>query len=343
LKRKVTLVDVARSAGVSHQTVSNVLNNRAVVREETRQSVLHHLEQTGYRRNVMARSLKTNKSNLIGLVVPSMTNSMYAEVAQAVVREAERQGYTVIMAVTERDADIEVDVVNTIIDHSVAGILISPSDTEGAASRLIAELDVPMVEMLNRSAVSSCDVFEADNRAGGRIAAEHLIACGHRNIGFIAGVGNSTATNRFEGFVEGLGAAKLSVAPELVVGGNYTRDGGRQACRQMLASGHSFTALFCASDIMAYGAMDELASQGLCIPRDVAIVGFDDMEMSSLPGVNLSSISFQPASLARKAIDRLINKIDRPDSAATAAHEIEPCSLVVRASTVVEPSPKRAP
>ncbi|WP_018689577.1 LacI family DNA-binding transcriptional regulator [Ahrensia kielensis] len=337
MKRKVTLAEVARSAGVSHQTVSNVLNNRSVVREETRKLVLQHLEKMGYRRNAMARSLKTNKFSLIGLVVPSMTNSMYAEVAQAVVREAERQGYTVMMAVTERDVNVELSVVNTIIEHSVAGILISPSDTEemeGAASRVITKLDVPVVEILNRSSKSVCDVFEADNREGGRLATEHLIDCGHRSIGFIAGVNNSTARSRYQGFVDGIDKAGLAVIPELVVRGNYTREGGRAACQLMLDSGFPFTAIFCASDIMAYGAMDELAARGLKIPQDVAIVGFDDMEMSSLPGVSLSSISFHPASLARQAIERLIKKIEKPESAGSSIHELQSCSLVVRNSTV---------
>lgn len=333
MRRKVTLAEVARAAGVSHQTVSNVINNRAVVRKETVEIVLHHLEKSGYRGNAVARSLKTNTSKLIGLVVPSMTNSMYAEVAQAVVREAERRGYTVMMAVTERDPVTELAVVNTIIDQNVAGILISPSDPEGAASRLTNELQVPFVEMLNRSSQVSCDVFEADNKDGGRIATLHLAECGHRNIGFIAGLPNSTGRNRYEGFREGLKAADLPMVPELVARGDYTRAGGRAACRQILDSGQPFTALFCASDIMAYGAMAELAARGLRIPQDVAIIGFDDMEMSSLPGVSLSSISFRPASLAGKAIDRLIHKIDADGTEEQNVHEVESCALVIRSST----------
>lgn len=333
MRRKITLAEVARAAGVSHQTVSNVINDRAVVRKETRDTVLHHLEKSGYRGNAVARSLKTNRSKLIGLVVPSMTNSMYAEVAQAVVREAERRGYTVMMAVTERDPATELAVVNTIIDHNVAGILISPSDPAGRASRLAIDLQVPFVEMLNRSSEVSCDVFEADNAGGGRIATEHLIERGHRSIGFVAGIPNSTGRNRYEGFRSGLEGAGLSVPQELVVRGDYMRAGGRAACRAMLESGKAFTALFCASDIMAYGAMDELAARGLRVPQDVAIIGFDDMEMSSLPGISLSSISFRPASLARKAIDRLIDRIGAPAADTPTTHDVEPCALVIRRST----------
>ncbi len=333
MKRKVTLAEVARAAGVSHQTVSNVVNNRVVVKEKTRELVLRHLKESGYRGNPVAKSLKTNSSNLIGLIVPSMTNSMYAEVAQAIVREAERRGYTVMMAVTERDAITELCVANTMIDNNVAGILISPSDPDANASRRAFDLEVPFIEILNRSDGVPCDVFEANNRAGARIATEHLIECGHSNIGFIAGIPNSTGRDRFEGYSEALRAAGLVIKPELVVRGDYTRVGGRAACSKLLDCGHVLTALFCASDIMAYGAMDELSARGLRIPQDVAIIGFDDMEMSSLPGVSLSSVSFRPASLAGKAIDRLIAKIIAPDSFDDTCLAVEPCSLVVRGST----------
>lgn len=333
MKRKVTLAEVARAAGVSHQTVSNVINNRAVVKKATKELVLRHLKESGYRGNPVARSLKTNSSKLIGLVVPSMTNSMYAEVAQAIVRKAERRGYTVMMAVTERDAHTELCVANTMIDHNVAGILISPSDPDAAASRHAFELEVPFIEMLNRSEGVSCDVFEADNQAGGRMATEHLIECGHSDIGFIAGIPNSTGRDRFDGYKIALEDAGHVINSELVVRGDYTRSGGRAACSKLLDSDHVFTALFCASDIMAYGVMDELSARGLRIPQDIALIGFDDMEMSSLPGVNLSSISFKPASLAGKAIDRLITKITSLDISEGIRHDVEPCSLVIRNST----------
>lgn len=130
-----------------------------------------------------------------------------------------------------------------------------------------------------------------------------------------------------------LKAADLPLVPELVAGGDYTTAGGRAACGQILESGQPFTALFCASDIMAHGAKEELAACGLSVPQDVAIIGFDDMEMSSLPGVSLSSISCRPASLAGKAIDRLIHKIDADGTEEQGVHGVEPCALIIRSST----------
>lgn len=334
MRRKVTLSEVADSAGVSVQTVSNVVNNKPVVSEETRQLVLTHLSECGYRGNAVARSLKTNKSRLIGLVVPSMTNSMYAEVAETIVHEAEKRGYTVMMAVTMRDAQSELELVNTIVDHNVAGVLMSSSDPNAQASKMVLNEGVPYVELLNRTGEAGCDVFEADNRRGAQDAVAYLISLGHRQIAHICGLPNSTGTGRREGFELALAGAGLRDLPELMISGEYTRQGGRIACEKLLATGRSFSAIFCASDLMAYGAMEALASHKLMVPEDVSIVGFDDMSMSSLPGINLTTVSFDPVKTGKRAIEQLIRRIEKPSAAsASEVHEIAACSLVKRGST----------
>lgn len=339
MRRRTTLGEVARSAGVSLQTVSNVVNMKPVVREETRKLVLEHLELCGYRSNALARSLKTNKSQLIGLVVPSITNSMYAEVAESVVHEAEKRGYTVMMAVTKRDAQTEVELVNTIIDHSAAGILISPSDPEAAAGKTAIQIGVPIVEMLNRGVKDGCDVFEADNFNGARIAVAHLIALGHRRIAHISGLSNSTGQARQQGYEQALTDSGIAVDPDLIICGQYMREGGRAACERLLSEAEDVTATFCASDLMAYGAMEALAARGLRVPDDMSLIGFDDMNMSSLPGVNLTTVSFAPAQLAKRAIERLIAIIESPDGALAPMHDITQCTLIERGSTLPFPTP----
>lgn len=332
MRRKTTLSEVAGSAGVSVQTVSNVVNNKPIVREETRELVLKHLAECGYRRNALARSLKTNTSRLIGLVVPSMTNSMYAEVGESIVREAEQRGYTVMMAVTMRDAGTELELVNTIIDHSVAGILMSPSDPTAQASKAVIKVGVPYVEMLNRGLPSGCDVFEADNCNGARQAIEHLIALGHQGIAHIGGLCNSTGTARRKGYQMAMKNAGITCVTGLIENGEYTRQGGEIACQRLLASGQSFTAIFCASDLMAYGAMDALSLHGLKVPDDMSLIGFDDMSLSSLPGIALASVSFNPAQLAKNAVERLIHIIENPGDKQTPAQTVSPCTLVIRGS-----------
>lgn len=333
MRRKVTLSEVAESAGVSVQTVSNVVNNKPVVSEETRQLVQEHLQKCGYRGNAVARSLKTNTSRLIGLVVPSMTNSMYAEVAETIVHEAERRGYTVMMAVTMRDAHTELELVNTIIEHNAAGILMSSSDPEARGSRLILDDGMPYVELLNRTGQSDCDVFEADNRSGAMKAVEYLLESGHSCIAHVCGLSNSTGNGRREGYEQALNQAGIGVSDELMVCGDYTRAGGYQACENLLAGGQAFSAIFCASDLMAYGVLEALARHGRRVPQDVSVIGFDDMSMSSLPGIDLSSVSFDPVNTGRCAIERLIRKIEQPASCEPVlVHDIADCTLVLRGS-----------
>ena len=332
MRRKTTLSEVAESAGVSVQTVSNVVNHKPIVREETRELVLKHLAKCGYRSNALARSLKTNTSRLIGLVVPSMTNSMYAEVGESIVHEAEQRGYTVMMAVTMRDAKTELELVNTIIDHSVAGILMSPSDPAAQASKAVIKEGVPYVEMLNRGLPSGCDVFEADNCNGARQATEHLIELGHQGIAHIGGLCNSTGIARRKGYEMALENASIAFDPCLLENGEYTRQGGQAACQRLLSSGQSFTAIFCASDLMAYGAMDALSLQGLRVPEDMSLIGFDDMSMSSLPGIDLASVSFNPALLAKNAMEQLIRIIEDPGDDQTPMHSVSLCTLVIRGS-----------
>lgn len=332
MRRKTTLSEVAVSAGVSVQTVSNVVNNKPIVRDATRELVLKHLAMCGYRSNALARSLKTNKSRLIGLVVPSMTNSMYAEVGESIVHEAEQRGYTVMMAVTMRDAKTELELVNTIIDHSAAGILMSPSDPAAQASKAVMKEGVPYVEMLNRGLPSGCDVFEADNYNGARQATEHLVELGHRGIAHISGLDNSTGKARRQGYEVALENSGITFDPCLLENGEYTRQGGRAACQRLLSSGQSFTAIFCASDLMAYGAMDALALRGLRVPEDMSLIGFDDMSLSSLPGIDLASVSFNPALLAKNAMEQLIRIIENPGDNQTPEHSVSPCTLVKRGS-----------
>ena len=332
VRRKTTLSEVAESAGVSVQTVSNVVNNKPIVREETRVLVLKHLAECGYRSNALARSLKTNKSRLIGLVVPSMTNSMYAEVAESIVHEAEQRGYTVMMAVTMRDARTELELVNTIIDHSAAGILMSPSDPAAQASKAVMKEGVPYVEILNRGLPSGCDVFEADNFKGAREATRYLIEQGHRHIALIGGLCNSTGTARRKGYQVALENAGITCNSGLIENGEYTRKGGQAACHRLLSGGESFSAIFCASDLMAYGAMDALALQGLIVPEDMSLIGFDDMSMSSLPGIDLATVSFNPALLAKNAIEQLICIIENPTVNRAPLHAVSRCNLVMRGS-----------
>ena len=179
---------------------------------------------------------------------------------------------------------------------------------------------------------SGCDVFEADNCNGARDATSYLIDRGHRRIALIGGLSNSTGTARRKGYEMALEKAGIARISGLIENGEYTRIGGQAACHRLLSSKESFSAIFCASDLMAYGAMDALASQGLSVPEDMSLIGFDDMSMSSLPGIDLATVSFNPALLAKNAIEQLISIIENPAGIRTPLHAVSRCKLVVRGS-----------
>ena len=332
--RKPTLRDVALLAGVSEQTVSNVLNDRLPVRQETRERVVAATHQLNYRVNKLARSLKTSRSALIAVIFPSVTNPIYAEVANVVSRAAAKRGYAVMLAISDREPANEAQLVETALDHQVAGILLSSIDPTGTAGRRATALGVPCVQLLNRDPSWTGDYFGANNVRGAREAVAALIAAGHNKIGHLRGLSSFVGDERLRGYQEALIDAGIGFDPALVALGNFSRDGGGHACAGLLDMHPEMTAIFCASDLMAYGALDEIARRGRSVPNDIALVGFDDTSFSSLAGVSLTTVRFGIEALAEASVDRLIARIEgRVASDAAAVLQIQECELVLRASS----------
>ena len=340
--RKPTLRDVARLVGVSEQTVSNVLNNRPNVRPEMRERVLKGAVALNYRVNKLARSLKTSQSTLIALIFPSVTNPIYAEAADVVSRAAMRRGYSIVLANSGREPRIETQLVETALDHRVAGILLSSIDPTGGSGRRAVAGDVPCIQLLNRDPVWTGEYFGANNVLGARDAVAWLIAQGHRKIGHLRGLVSFVAEERLRGYRYALTGAGLAYDPTLVAPGQFSRAGGGEACAVLLDRHPDMTALFCASDLMAYGALDELSRRGLSAPKDLSVVGFDDTSFSSLAAISLTTVQFDIEGLASAAVDRLIARIeDRVPAGAEPVTEIFECRLVQRGSTAPPSSPRR--
>lgn len=332
--RKPTMRDVARLAGVSEQTVSNVLNKRPHVSDATRERVEEAAERLNYRINRLARSLKTSRSTLVAVIVPSVTNPIYAEVADVIGRQAARLGYSMMLANSDRDPETEARLVETALDHQVAGLLLASIDPMGRTGRRVGGLGVPCVQMLNRDPFWTGDYFGANNVRGAHDAVANLIARGHRVIGHLRGRASFVAEERLRGYTEALVAAGLEADPGLVAAGRFSREDAALASAALIEARPDMTAIFCASDLMAYGALDELARRGLSVPRDMAVVGFDDTAFSSLDGVGLSTVRFDVDVLAERAVARLVDRIEgRVDLAADPVFDIRPCSLIHRRTT----------
>lgn len=276
----VTSRDVAEAAGVSQATVSRVLQNSDKVTPATRQRVLRAMELIGYAPNAPARAMKTRRTGSIGVVVASITNPFYPEVLEALSEQLARVGQRMILWKSEGPGDRTA--LDAIRQGLVDGVVFTTVTSKSAALYEALHRRAPVV-LVNRGVVGlPCDQVTSDNIGGSRAVAEYLVRSGHRRIGFVAGPPlPSTAVERERGFREGLLARGVPLADELCRPGDFSHGSGHAAMRSLLALPDPPTAVFCANDLTAFGAIDGARSAGRLEPDDVWLIGYDDVRMAS--------------------------------------------------------------
>jgi LacI family transcriptional regulator, repressor for deo operon, udp, cdd, tsx, nupC, and nupG len=333
-----TLKDVAVRAGVSVRTVSNVVNNYVYVAEETRARVQAAIDELGYRPNLLARNLKLGRSRIIGLVVPELDVPYFAELARLIIREARSAGYTVLIDHTDGDEQRERElVVEEARGVNFDGLIVSPlalTEAELAARRSSA----PVVLLGERLSSSGADHVAIDNVRAAREATAHLVSLGRRRIAAIgAQPGGGTATLRLRGYREALAEAGVEVDESLVIAvRHYHRAYGAAAMARLLELPEPPDAVFCFSDLLALGAQRVALARGLSVPRDLAIVGFDDIEDGRYATPTLTTISPDKAEIARAAVRQILVRIASGDSVRpVSSREIEaPFRLMARESSL---------
>ena len=307
MRRGVTIKEIARAAGVSPMTVSRVLNRRPGVREETRRRVLRIVEELNYRPNLLARGLVTKRSGTIGVIITTIKNPFYLELAQAVEEEARVHGYNIILCCTGFDLGLEAEHIQELKRRGVDGIIITSAHTKDEEVARLMEEGFAVV-LVNRRVLEpdlsgKVDFVGVDNRAGAKAAVRHLIEMGHWRIGIIRGGMESSVTlERLEGAREALEEVSLSWDEELVVGGDFLRDSGYEGAKRLMALDDPPSAIFCLNDYMALGAYDALLEMGLRVPEDVALVGFNDVEFSSLRMIGLTTVSQKTYFMGQTAV-----------------------------------------
>lgn len=305
---RTTLRDVARLAGVSPKTVSNVVNGYIHVRPETRRRVQRAIARLNYRPNLSARSLRRGRTGVIALAVPELDVPYFAELARHLVAEAERYGWTVLVDQTEGELDRERQVLDGLRGQLIDGLVFSPLAL--TATDLARRTDAtPLVLLGERIHQGPADHVVIDNVAAGRAATEHLLSLGRRRIAAIgaqqvpAGV---TARLRLRGYREALEAAGLAYDEDLgAATARFHRADGAAAMARLLERTPRPDAVFCFNDLLALGAMRTLADQGLRVPDDVAVIGFDDIEDGRYSVPTLSTVSPDKRQIARLAVDLL--------------------------------------
>lgn len=333
-----TMRDVARLAGVSVKTVSNVVNDFPHVSVETRRRVHAAIDQLGYRMNHSARSLSRGRTGLVGLAVPQLRLPYFAELADAVIETAESRGLRVIIEQTGGSRERELDVLDGADRHMTDGLILAPVALR-TSDRPLLRAEPPLVLVGERQLTDAVDHVTMANREGARAATEHLVASGRRAIALVGTYepGEEGAGSlRTRGFRDALAAAGL-VHDERRTGAalDWTREAGAAAMARLLASGVELDAVLALNDALALGAMRALFEAGVRVPEDVAVAGFDDIREAAFARPGLTTVQPGRTQIARTAVDLLLDQVDARATGRLHVprhHEVG-CALVVREST----------
>jgi DNA-binding LacI/PurR family transcriptional regulator len=312
----VTISRVAQEAGVSIQTVSRVINNRPDVAAETRERVLQVINRLGYQPNAIARSLVSRRTRTLGLITADFSDYFFTQVIAGAEVEARKHGYFFMLGSTERNYQDEPEYIRLLTEHHVEGILFARPSTEPSNHHLaeLVQQGVPVVTTAYYLPGQPLTVVDVDNVDGGRQATACLVESGHRQIAMITGVaGWKSVADRSAGYLEILQAANIAYDPGLVAEGDWSYESGYRAMQTLLAGQRTFTALFAQNDRMAIGAIRALREMGRTVPKDVSVVGFDDIPVAAYCEPPLTTVR-QPMRLVGESATRLlIQAIGQPN------------------------------
>jgi LacI family transcriptional regulator len=328
----VTLADIARELGVSKMTVSRAINNHPLINAETRARVLEVARRLNYQPNQHARALATNRSHLIGVVVPDLMHSYFAEIYRGVEAVARPLGYRNLICNTDEDAAKEVDETEALLPRT-DGLIVASSLPPGKVNfykRIIKE-GAKVVFIDRRLKGLNCPVVTTDDVQVGVLATEHLIDLGHKRIGHLRGTTASTAEGRFEGYRRALEQHGLPLDDALVRDCGFSERDGYEATRLWLKEGGVPGAIFAVNDPAAIGAMQAFEEAGLRVGRDVALVGGGNIHYGDMLRVPLTTVSWSRSEMGQQAARLLLRLIEgeSPDK----KQVVLPPELIVRSSS----------
>jgi LacI family transcriptional regulator len=318
LKPRITIEDVAREAGVSRQTVSRAINNKAEISFDTLSRVREAVDRLGYRPSRMAQGLVTQQTHTVGLVVSDITNPFFPEVARGVLDAAQLKDYNVFLCNTDGNLQQELRILQSLADHAVDGIIIYPSyDSDDNLKSFLEQYQRPLVVVNHFFKHPRVSNVLVDNQRGAKLAVDYLVGRGHTAIGMLAGVLNPSRERirRIQGFRQALTDHGLPIVEEWIVPSlDPTFERGYEAGRYLLSQYPQVTAIFAYNDLLALGAIRAGHDLGRRIPADCAIIGFDDIRWAATATPALTSIGVNKHDLGEQAITRLLAMLDYPES-----------------------------
>ncbi|MCC6944489.1 MAG: LacI family DNA-binding transcriptional regulator [Thermomicrobiales bacterium] len=329
-----TIKDIARHAGVSAATVSNVINETRYVSPELRDRVMAAVSELEYRPNAVAKSLRKKRTSTIGLIAPDNSNPFFAEVAKGVEDAGFRAGVSVILCNSDSSFDRECSYLQLLSDKQVDGIIFIATTPEIDHLTRLIDPRLPMVVFYRQSDRPMTDSLVVDNFGGGYLATQHLIELGHRHIACVAPAStNSPSSLRVSGYRQAMQDAGLAVEDDLLFRGDNRFSGGRDGASHLLAGRRRFTAMFAGNDVMAVGAIREFRDQGIDVPRDVSVAGFDGIALGEVTIPALTTIVQPRYDAGHRAFGLLYQRIEEGYDGPP-RHESLGIELVVRESTM---------
>lgn len=330
MEKRPTIIDVATLAGVSKSTVSLVLQQSPLVREETRTDVRRAMAQLGYVYNRAAANLRSANAGLIGLVINDLRNPFFTEFATSLQMALSARGYATVVANTDEDPALQGQVVGAMLEHGVSALIVSPAYGDDSAFDAIARANIPTLQVLRQVVATDRFPFAApDYPTGSRLATEHLLAQGSRHIAFVGGLDGRAVTQlRMSGYLAALAARGLT---PLHLPGRPGRDFGREAARRLALDHPTVDAVLCFNDLTALGLLTGCTELGRSVGPSLKIVGFDDIEDCAQVFPALSSVRCDIAGFGRQMAETVLDWLEndrRPPP-----ETITPVTLIPRASS----------
>ncbi|MEX1030661.1 MAG: catabolite control protein A [Paenibacillaceae bacterium] len=328
----VTIYDVAREASVSMATVSRVVNNNPNVKPQTRKKVFEAIERLGYRPNAVARGLASKKTTTVGVVIPDISNAIFAEVARGIEDIANMYHYNIILCNADKKKDKEIRVINTLLEKQVDGLLFMGGAVTEDHIQAFRTSSVPIVLCATTDEGDNYPSVDIDHTAAAEDAVSTLIENGHRRIAMISGTlqDPSNGFARYQGYKNALDKAGITIKDDLVRIGNYRYESGLEVAQYFLELQDKPTAIFAANDEMAIGAIHAIQDKGLRVPEDVSVISVDNVRMASMVRPLLSTVA-QPMYDIGAVSMRLLTKLMKKESV-TNSRVILPHEVILRQS-----------
>ena len=313
--QRLTIKDISKIANVSMMTVSRVINNEKHVKKETKENILDIIKQYGYEPNYFAQNIKTRKSNTIGLIIGDIENPFYSRLAKGVINVAETSNYNVIVCNSNYNPKLGEKYLNMLIKKGVDGILIATIDVSNDAINNLNKRNIPYVLVTRKSEEQNGNYFIADDYMGGRMASEYLIKLGHKKIFFLRSADVLGANERLRAFKDSMKENNIFFNESYISKILTNAEDAYSATIEFIEENHykEFTALIGGNDFIAMGAMNAIIDKGLDIPKDLSLIGYDNLWVTKILKVALTTVRQPKMQFGQMSTERLLEMIKNPE------------------------------